>query len=220
MDNQLRENLINSLIEDGYLKTPAIIEAFKKIDRVDFTLDEYKNQAYVNAPLPIGFGQTISQPLTVAFMLELLQPKEGEKILDVGDGSGWVSALLAYIVGNPLRQPANGGGKVIGIERILELKEMAEKNIDRYDYIKKGIVEIISGDGTKGCKKEAPYDKIIAGAAAEFDISEEWKKQLKIGGRIVAPIGHNITALDKIGKNEYSKKEYFGFSFVPLISGQ
>ena len=221
MDNQSNnksfENLINSLIQDGYLKTPAIIEAFKKVDRIDFTLEEYKDEAYVNAPLPIGFGQTISQPLTVAFMLEILQPKEGEKILDIGAGSGWVSALLAYIVGNPLRQSANGGGKIIGIERIPELKEMAEKNISKYNYIEKGIVEIILSDGSKGYKKEAPYDKIIAGAAATGDIPEEWKRQLKIGGRIVAPIGHNIAVIDKLSKNEYSKREYFGFSFVPLI---
>lgn len=216
--NTRYENLISSLINDGYLKTPVIIEAFKNIDRVDFAPEECKNEAYINAPLSIGFGQTISQPLTVAFMLELLQPKEGDKILDVGAGSGWVSCLLGYIVGNVLRQPASGESKVIGIERIPELKEMAARNISKYNYIEKGIVEIILGDGTKGCKKEAPYDKIIAGAAAEADIPEEWKKQLKIGGRIVAPIGHNIAVIDKISKNEYSKREYFGFSFVPLIS--
>lgn len=204
------ENLINSLVKDGYLKMPAIIDAFKKIDRADFVLEKYKNEAYVNAPLPIGFGQTISQPLTVAFMFELLEPKQGEKILDVGAGSGWVSCLLAYIVGD---------GKIIGIERIPELKEMAEKNIFKYNYIEKGIVEIILGDGSKGYKKEAPYDRIIAGAASMFDIPEEWKKQLKIGGRIVAPIGHNIAVIDKINKNEYSKREYFGFSFVSLIRG-
>lgn len=214
MINIRRENLINSLIEDGYLKTPAIIEAFKNIDRVDFVPEEYKDEVYINAPLPIGFGQTISQPLTVAFMLELLQPKEGDKILDVGAGSGWVSCLLAQVVGNL----SSMGGKIIGIERISELKEMAVRNISKYNYIEKGIVEIILGDGAKGCKKEAPYDKIIAGAAAEADIPEEWKKQLKIGGRIVAPIGHNIAVIDKISKNEYSKREYFGFSFVPLIS--
>lgn len=210
MDNLKYENLINSLIKDGYLKTSAIIEAFKKTDRADFVLKEYKNEAYINAPLPIGFNQTISQPLTVAFMLELLQPKEEDKILDVGAGSGWVSCLLAYITGEK--------GKVIGIERIVELKEMAERNIFKYNYIKKGIVEIVFGDGVKGYKKDAPYDKIIAGAASSGDIPEEWKKQLKIGGRIIAPIGHNIAVIDKISKNEYSKREYFGFNFVPLIS--
>src|SRR3989344_7686174 len=108
--NMEYENLIDSLIKDGYLKTPEIIEAFKAIDRANFVSNELKGDAYLNVPLSIGFGQTISQPLTVAFMLELLQPKKGEKILDVGAGSGWTIALLAFIVGDP---PA-GGGKIIG----------------------------------------------------------------------------------------------------------
>lgn len=90
------EELINDLIKQGYLKTPLIIEAFKNIKRKDFVSADLKDQADVNAPLPIGYSQTISQPLTVAFMLELLQPKPGEKILDIGAGSGWQTALLAY----------------------------------------------------------------------------------------------------------------------------
>jgi protein-L-isoaspartate(D-aspartate) O-methyltransferase len=202
--------LVNSLIKDGYLKTPEIIEAFKAIDRKDFVLEEQKNKAYVNAPLSIGFGQTISQPLTVAFMLELLEPKSGEKILDVGAGSGWVSSLLAQIVGER--------GRIISIERVSELKEMAEKNISKYGFIKNGVVEIVLGDGSKGYKKEADYDKIIAAAAAEGELPKEWQKQLKIGGRIVAPLGDSIVVIDKIGKNKYNVKKHFGFSFVPLIS--
>ncbi|MEK7553592.1 MAG: protein-L-isoaspartate(D-aspartate) O-methyltransferase [Patescibacteria group bacterium] len=204
------ENLINSLVKDGYLKTPEIIEAFKAIDRADFVPEKYKSEAYVNAPLPIDFGQTISQPLTVAFMLELLEPKAGEKILDVGCGSGWVSALLAQIVGEQ--------GKIIAIERIPELKEIAEKNISKYSFIKKEIVEIVLGDGSRGYKKEANYDKIIAAASAQNELPKEWQKQLKIGGRIVAPLGNSIVVIDKIGKNKYNVKEHFGFSFVPLIT--
>ena len=104
------ENLIESLIKDGYLKTQQVIDAFKKIDRTNFVPEECKGNACVNVPLPIGFNQTISQPLTVAFMLELLEPKAGEKILDVGAGSGWTAGLLAQLVGE--------NGKVIAIERI------------------------------------------------------------------------------------------------------
>lgn len=208
--NSEREDLINSLINDGYLKTPVIIEAFKAIDRQDFVSSENKSEAYVNAPLSIGFGQTISQPLTVAFMLELLEPKAGDKILDIGCGSGWQTALLAQIAGE--------SGKVIGIERIPELKEMTEANIAKYGFLSKGVAEIILSDGSKGYKKEAHYDKIIAAAAAKESIPEEWKKQLKIGGRIVAPVENSIIVIDKVGKNEYSQKEYFGFSFVPLIT--
>ncbi len=224
------ENLINSLVKDGYLKTPKIIEAFKQIDRVDFVLEEYKADAYINAPLPIGFGQTISQPLTVAFMIELLQPKTSEKILEIGSGSGWQTAMLAYCISNAQtntdenlgknageNQPAQGQSKVVAVERILELKEMAQKNVAKHGFIEKGSVEIVLGDGSKGYKNEAPYDKIIAAAAAEGDVPALWKKQLKIGGRIVAPVGESIIVIDKISKMKYIKKEYFGFSFVPLI---
>lgn len=232
------ENLINSLIKDGYLKTSEIIEAFKAIDRRDFMPEEYKKDAYVNAPLPIGFGQTISQPLTVAFMLELLGPRAGEKILDVGSGSGWQAALLACRVSGPRRgtimteaknhrenisvnqrthQRKSAIGHVVAIERIPELAEMAKTNISKYNFIEKGIAEIILGDGSKGYEQGAPYDKIIAGAAAYGTIPDAWKEQLKIGGRIVAPVGHSIFAIDKTGKDKYAEKEYFGFSFVPLV---
>lgn len=206
------ENLIESLIKDGYLKTPAIIEAFKNIDRADFVLEECKGDACVNAPLSIGFGQTISQPLTVAFMVELLEPKPGEKILDIGSGSGWTVALLAQLIGE--------NGKVIGVERIAELKEMAEKNVSKYNFIEKGTAEIILADGSKGYKKEAPYDKIIAGAAASGDVPIAWKRQLKIGGRIVAPVENSVIVIDKTAKNKYEKREHFGFSFVPLIKDE
>ena len=210
MNELSKQKLIEYLINDGYLKTPKIIEAFKKIDRKDFVPEDLKNSAYLNQPLPIGFDQTISQPLTVAFMLELLEPRSGEKILDVGAGSGWQTALLAEIVGE--------NSKVIAIERIPELKAMAEKNIAKYNFIEKGIVDLVVGDGSQGFESASPFDKIIAAATAS-EIPQAWKLQLNIGGRIVAPIGHSIYVLDKLGQDEFSQKQYFGFSFVPLIEG-
>jgi protein-L-isoaspartate(D-aspartate) O-methyltransferase len=201
-------DLIDSLIKEGWLKTPRIIKAFRKIDRADFMPKESRDLAYVNSAFPIGFGQTISQPLVVAFMLEQLQPEAGEKILDVGSGSGWTTAILAEIVGEK--------GKVIGIEIIPELVEFGRKNVEKYNFIKKGIVEFICADGSKGYKAEAPFDKILASASAKR-LPSAWKEQLKIGGRIVTPIGTSIWLFIKKSEKEFEEKEFPGFVFVPLI---
>lgn len=208
-------DLIESLIEEGWLKTPRIIEAFRKIKRADFLyvssaggIDDIENLAELNIALPIGFGQTISQPLVVAFMLELLDPKEGEKILDVGSGSGWTSALLGEIVGKK--------GKIVSLEIIPELKEFGEKNTAKYNFIKEGRVEFICADGSKGYEKEAPFDKILASASAE-KLPSVWKEQLKIGGRIVVPIRSSIWRFTKKNKSNFEEEEYPGFVFVPLL---
>lgn len=204
--------LIDNLIEEGWLKTERYIEAFKKIKRVDFLPEDIKNLAEFNEALPIGFGQTISQPLVVAFMLEQLDLKEGDKILDVGSGSGWTTALLAEIIGSK--------GKVIAIEVIPELMEFGKKNVEKYNFIEKGVVEFICADGSKGYKKAAPFDKILASAAAP-ELSAAWKEQLKIKGRIVTPIGSSIWLFIKNppagGEKEFEEIEYPGFAFVPLI---
>jgi len=213
--------LIENLVRQGYLKTPQIIEAFKKIKRVDFLPDNLKDLAELNEALPIGFGQTISQPLVVAFMLELLQPMPGDKILDVGFGSGWTTALLAYIVSqksitNSQSPISKQKGRVIAIELVLELKEFGEKNIAKYNFIEKGIVKCLCADGSKGYPQEAPFDKILASASAE-QLPPAWLEQLKIGGRIVTPIGNSIWLFIKETKNKIKKQEYPGFVFVPLI---
>ncbi len=137
-------SLIDDLIKEGWLKTPEIIDAFRKIKRADFLPDDIKYLADVNEAFPIGFGQTISQPLTVAFMLELLQPKAGDKILDVGAGSGWTTALLAYCVSQK--------GRVIAVEIVPELAEFGRNNVAKYNFIETGIVEYVCGDGSKGFK--------------------------------------------------------------------
>jgi protein-L-isoaspartate(D-aspartate) O-methyltransferase len=214
-------SLIENLISEGWLKTPGIIEAFRKIKRIDFLPEELKNLAELNEALPIGHGQTISQPLVVAFMLELLEPKGGEKILDIGSGSGWTSALLAYIVsGAPnsklKSQNSKPKGKIIALEIIPELVEFGKKNVAKYNFIKKGIVEFICADGSKGYQKEAPYDKILVSATAK-ECCQSWREQLKIGGRIVAPISNSIWLFIKKSEKEFKEFEYPGFVFVPLI---
>lgn len=215
--------LIDDLVQKGWLKTSRIIEAFKKIKRADFLPEDIKNLSEFNEALPIGHNQTISQPLVVAFMLELLQPKIGDKILDIGSGSGWTSALLGHIVsGGELKskikaQKSKTRGKVIAIEVIPELKAFGERNVAKYNFIEKGIVEFICADGTKGYIKEAPFDKILCSAAAQAEIPLFWKKQLKIGGRIVTPVNNSIWLLIKKSEEEFEKHEYPGFVFVPLV---
>jgi len=206
--------LVDKLIQKGYLKTPEIIEAFRQIKRLDFlpasmaegneTLQEL---AELDEALPIGWGQTISQPLVVAFMLELLEPKGGEKILDIGSGSGWTTALLAYLVGQ--------GGRVIAMEIIPELAEFSKANVAKYNFIKGGVVEVIRGDGSKGYPQEAPFDKILSSASA-LKIPQAWQEQVKPGGKIVSPIKESIWLLEKTSDSQFKKQEFPGFLFVPL----
>ncbi|PIU79468.1 MAG: protein-L-isoaspartate O-methyltransferase [Candidatus Moranbacteria bacterium CG06_land_8_20_14_3_00_43_56] len=202
------DSLVKDLIYSGYLKTDRIIDAFSKIRRVDFVPEDLESAAQANIPLPIGQGQTISQPLTVAFMLEKLEPLPGDKILDVGSGSGWTAVLLAHIVGEK--------GKVIGMERIKELCDFGINNVSKYHLIEGGRVKIICADGTKGYVNEAPYDRILVSAAAR-EVPKELKKQLKVGGRLVIPVGSSIWVLEKISDKDFREKEYPGFAFVPLV---
>jgi len=203
-------SLIDSLIEGGWLKMPRIIEAFQKIKRVDFLPKGMEDLAELNEALPIGYGQTISQPLVVAFMIEQLEPKEGDKILDIGSGSGWTTALLAEIVGPK--------GKIIAIDIIPELVEFGKNNVTKYNFIEKGRVLFICADGSKGYKKEAPYDRILASAAVQTEVPQAWREELKIEGRIVTPIGSSIWLFIKKSEKDFDQIEYPGFAFVPLIT--
>ena len=209
-------------IDRGVLKTPRIIEAFKKIDRADFVLPEDRDSAYINAPFSIGEGQTISQPYTVAFMIELLQPKPGDKIFEVGFGSGWQTAILAHIVSQNGSQRSNVKGQKFGmvyaIERIPELFRFGRKNIAKYNFIKKGIVKAIGGDATAGLRRHAPFDKIIAAASGDR-APEAWLKELRVGGRLVMPIKESIWLYIKKTEEEFEKQEFPGFVFVPLVRG-
>lgn len=217
-------DLIDSLIKDGWLKTPIIIRAFKKIKRADFMFtrrslpqvgvggpEEVERLAKLDEAIPIGFSQTISQPLTVAFMFEQLEPKFGDNILDIGSGSGWTTALLAEIVGKR--------GKVTAIELIPELKEFGEKNAAKYNFIKKKIVQFICADGSKGYIKEAPFDRILVSAAAR-EVPNAWKEQLKTKGRIVCPINSSILTIIKKSEKDFRQIEHPGFVFVPLVKTQ
>lgn len=198
----------DSSSEENEKEMERITKAFKEVDRRDFLPVDREDLAELNMPLPIGYGQTISQPLVVEFMLEKLDPHPGHKILDIGSGSGWTTALLSHIVGQQ--------GKVIGMEIIPELKRFGEQNVAEYNFIEKGIAEFVCEDGIEGFKPQVPYDRILVSAAAE-ELPSAWKEQVKPKGKIVTPIGHSIFVLTK--KEEgFVKEEHTGFAFVPLVS--
>jgi len=203
-----QDKLIEDLVKDGFLHSPRVIEAFKKIDRSNFVIEPVKNNAYVNSPLAIGFGQTISQPLTVAFMLEKLDVQPGHKVLDVGSGSGWTTALLAAIVGEK--------GKVYGIEIIPEIYEFGKANVMRYSFLNKGIVEMYCGNGLEGLKEAAPFDRIMCSAAVK-EIPPAFKDQLKIGGKMIFPMNNSLWLMSKKNETDFDTEEYPGFIFVPAI---
>lgn len=165
-----KKRLIAKLRAEGWLKSSAVIRAFESVSRELFVKEEDIEQAYLDVPLPISKGQTISQPLTVAFMTELLDVKAGQKVLEIGTGSGYQAAILASIVGP--------SGKVYSVEIIPELVEFAKKNLEK---AKIKNVEVFLSDGSIGLKRFAPYDRIITTAAAP-QIPEPLKQQLRVGG--------------------------------------
>ena len=198
------KELVEQLITNGRLKSPQIIRAFKKVDRANFMRPEYKDQAGADTPFPIGSGQTISQPTTVAFMIEKLQPQKGQKILDIGAGSGWTSALLAEVAGPK--------GKVYAVEIIPEIFGFGKENIERVSYKN---VEFLNIDASGGLPEKAPFDRILGGASAPT-IPKPLKQQLKISGKIVIPVQDSVIMLEKTAKNKFKKETYPFFAFVPM----
>jgi len=173
-----RSKLVDMLKELGYIRSFKVERAMLAVPRELFVPDDVREYAYDDRPLPIGYGQTISAPSIVAHMTELLDPKPGDKVLEIGTGSGYQAAILAEIVGPE--------GCVWSIERIPELAELAMRNLGRTGYL--GRVRVVVGDGSLGYKHEAPYDRIMVTAAAPR-IPEPLIEQLKPGGRLVAPVG-------------------------------
>ena len=196
--------LVDYLKSSRALRSAEIIRAFNNIDRKDFVLPAYEDAAYEDVPLAIGYGQSISQPFTVAFMLELLQPKLGQKILDVGSGSGWTTALLAAIVGL--------GGRVFGVERHPMLIKFGLENIAKY---KLPHATISPASNELGLPGQAPFDRILVSAAAK-KLPRELVGQLVVGGCMVIPIKNSVWQVIKLSKTKIIQKEFPGFAFVPL----
>lgn len=196
-----RRELIDSLVMRGVLKSPRLIEAFEAVDRVDFVVEELRHMAYEDRPLPIGAAQTISQPYTVAFMLELLQPNIGDRVLDVGSGSGWTTALLASV-----------SRHVDAVERIEELVEFSKQNLFKYDFTN---ISVHQAKQTLGLQGEY-FDKILVSCAAD-EIPQALLRQLSPEGVMVIPVNNSIVKVLKNSDGKLHIEEYPGFVFVPLI---
>lgn len=182
-----------------------VLAAFRKVPRELFVPEGVKRFAYQDGPLAIGQGQTISQPYIVALMTELLRVEPGNSVLEIGTGSGYQSAILLSL-----------GVRLFSVERYLSLAEKAKKSISRLGY----DLNVKVSDGTLGWAEFSPYDKIIITAASPA-VPESIKKQVKIGGRMVAPLGprdnQQLTVIDKLDENKFKSRAACGCVFVPLI---
>lgn len=174
-----RSRLVEDLVRSRYVRDPRVRQAFLEVPREFFVPEPSRRDAYADVPLPIGWGQTISAPSMIAIMLEEAAIRLGERILEVGAGSGYHAALLARLAG-----PAN----VVTIERIPELAARARQNLAQAGL---EAVEVVVGDGSLGHPARAPYDLIQATAGAPR-IPEPWADQLAPSGRIVAPVGRRL----------------------------
>lgn len=200
----MKRDLINCWIKNKIITNKNLIKAFTKIPREEFVLKEYKDDAYSDIALPIIKGQTISQPSTVMIMLQALELKKSDKVLEIGSGSGYNAALLSKLV-----------KEVYTTEIISELVEYAKDKLKKLNI--KNVI-VFHYDGSKGLAKYAPYDKIIITAASE-KVPEILFKQLKNNGILLASVGpSNIQSLLKYKKknNKLEVKDLGSFMFVPL----
>ncbi len=199
-----RQNLVNTLAEKG-IDDPRVLEVFNIVPRHVFVDTALEDRAYKDTALPIGKEQTISQPYTVASQTELLEVKPGEKVLEIGTGSGYQAAILCEL-----------GAEVYTVERHKELYEKARDTLKELGY----SVRSKLGDGTLGWSAYAPYDAIVVTAGAPV-VPDDLVEQLSLNGRLVVPVGDDkrqeMVRIIKIRKDEYEKEHYSDFKFVPLI---
>jgi protein-L-isoaspartate(D-aspartate) O-methyltransferase len=207
LKNQECENMVTEQIIARGVRDKLVLDAMRKVRREKFVPENVRNFAYDDRPLPIAAGQTISQPYIVAYMIEALVLKGGEKVLEIGAGSGYAAAVLAEIV-----------SEVFTIERIEELAENAASNLIDEGYEN---VHVLHADGTTGWTEESPFDAILVSAGAP-EIPLALKKQLAIGGKMVIPVGRDTKAqelirITRVDENIYDREDLADVRFVPLI---
>lgn len=211
-----RKQLVEGLRKRNYVKTPEVVKAMSTVPRHKFIPKEAESSAYIDSPLSIGLGQTISAPHMNAMMCESLELKEGDKVLEVGTGSGYHAALCAEIVAP---STSSNPGHVYTVERHKELAEKAEKSLEEAGYSNR--VTVVCGDGTLGYPEKAPYDKILVTAASPKKVPPPLQQQLNENGILCIPagsknFGQDLYIIRRHGNN-YDKKKIPGVRFVPLI---
>ena len=203
----LRQKLVETLITKG-IQDKKVLEAVAKVPRHLFMDSSFLDHAYQDKAFPIGANQTISQPFTVAFQSELLDVNANDKVLEIGTGSGYQTAILCLL-----------GAEVYTIERQLELFKKSSLFLPKIGYV---VKRFIFGDGYKGLKEDAPFDRIIVTAGAPF-LPKALLSQLTIGGRLVIPIGdkeQTMTLYIRTSTKSFEKHEYGQFKFVPMLENK
>jgi protein-L-isoaspartate(D-aspartate) O-methyltransferase len=202
---QLRKDMITEQLIPRGITEKRILEAFSSVPREEFVSDELKSLAYNDSPLPAGNNQTISQPYMVALMTQLILPKQNDKILEVGTGSGYQAAILARLA-----------KRVYSVERFSDLADTAR---ERFKMLNIDNIEVICGDGSLGLPAEAPFEGVVVTAAAP-KVPKSLKSQLAEGGRLVIPVGQiHMQSMLKVTRqgNEFIEDYYENCVFVPLV---
>lgn len=202
----LLENLIKKMKQDGFLSSDKVEQVMRKTPRHLFVPENLQVEAYADGPLPTKDNQTISQPSVVARMTELLQVEKGNKVLEVGSGSGWQSAILSFLAGDT--------GRVYTIDKSSELAEFARKN-----HKKAGIAgaQVIEGDGTAGLAEYAPFDRIIVTASCKEIPSPLLEQLSENNGLLIAPVKESLVLIKKTPEGIREIKREFGYIFAPLV---
>lgn len=207
-----RHRMVDRLVRSHYIRDPPVREAFLAVPREAFVLPHDSADAYADVPLPIGNRQTISAPSMIAIMLEEARLMRGERVLEIGTGSGYNAALLAHLV---------GAANVVSIERHSELADRARENLAR---VGAGDVTVVVGDGSLGFRERAPYDCILSTAGSP-GIPDAWSAQLAARGRIVAPVGATrhgqvLVVATRRQDGSLDVRDSTPCAFVPLIGAQ
>ncbi|MFW5967115.1 MAG: protein-L-isoaspartate(D-aspartate) O-methyltransferase [Persicimonas sp.] len=206
-----RERMVEEQLVRRGVQDEAVLEAMRQVPREEFVPEKYRVTAYSDRPLPIGEGQTISQPYMVAMMTEALKLRPEDKVLEIGTGSGYAAAVLGQIA-----------DQVFTVERHERLAEQARRRLEKLGY---DNIHVRHADGTRGWAEEAPFDAIVA-AAAGPTVPDSLKTQLALGGRLVIPVGQRIGAQTLVRVTRHDDDEGFdqetlgAVRFVPLIGSE